>query len=134
MDESSDGGTGGTGGMHFELLAASLRADTADVRTWVAVLGQKLAGALPARVRLHRGGLFGNGAVEGMAADLGTWRFVLRLDHGEPLAERTHVVRGIALKSETMSLDAWIDALVAALTELAATSARERNAIQGLLS
>jgi hypothetical protein len=56
------------------------------------------------------------------------------LEHGEPLAERTHIVRGITLKSETLPLDIWIDALVAALAEVAATSARERTAIQGLLS
>lgn len=128
----TDGGNGG--GLNFELLAASLRADTADTRTWVEVLGQKLAGALPSRVRLHRGGLFGNGAVDGIAADLGGWRFALRLEHSEPIAERTHLVRGIALKTEALPLDAWIDALVAALAELAATSARERTAIQGLLS
>jgi hypothetical protein len=125
---------GGSGGLDFELLAASLRADTMGARVWVAVLGQKLANALPSRVRLHHGGLFGNGAVDSVIADLGGWRFALRLEHGEPLAERTHIVRGIALKSETLPLDVWIDALVAALAEVAATSARERTAIQGLLS
>lgn len=124
----------GTGGLDFEMLAASLRADTADIGTWVAVLGSKLAGALPAHVRLRRGGLLGNGPVNGMTADLADWRFALRLERGVPVAERTHVVRGIALKTETLPLDAWIDTLVAALAELAATSARERNAIQGLLS
>lgn len=124
----------GNDDLSFDLLAASLRADASDTRTWVAVLGQKLADALPSRVRLHRGGLFGNGAVDGMAADLGEWRFTLRLDHGAPLAERTHIVRGIALKSETLPIDAWIDAFVASLAALASTSARERNAIQGLLS
>lgn len=128
----TDGGYGG--GLDFDLLAASLRADTADVQTWIAVLAQKLANALPSRVWLHRGGLFGNGAVDGMGADMGSWRFALRLEHGEPVAERTHIVRSIALKSETLPLDAWIDALVTALAELAATSARERNAIQSLLS
>jgi len=127
----TDGSSGGS--LNFELLAASLRADSADARTWVAVLGQKLDGALPSRVRLHRGGLFGNGAIDGMAAELGDWRFTLRLERGEPLAERVHIVRGINLKSETLSLDAWIDALVAALAEIAAASARERDAIQALL-
>ncbi len=121
-------------GMDFELLAASLRADSADARTWMDVLGKKLAAALPTRVRLHHGGLLGNGPVNALAADLGAWRLSLRLEHDQPVAERTHVVRGIALKTEVLPLDAWIDALTQALAELAATSAREREAVLRLLS
>lgn len=127
MDESA------ANGLNLDLLAAALRADTADMSTWVAVLGTKLAGALPSRVRLHRAGLLGNGPINGMATDLGPWRFALRLARGQPIAERAHVVRGIALKTEELPLDAWIGALSAALAEVAATSARERAAIEGLL-
>lgn len=125
---------GEPGQLDFDLLAASLRADTADMGTWVDVLGKKLAGALPYRVRLRHGGIFGGGPVTGFTADLGTWRFGMRLERGQPLAERTHVVRDIALKTEVMPLDSWLDALVESLAELASTSARERAAIQGLLS
>jgi hypothetical protein len=117
----------------FDLLAAALRADSGDLHAWVSALGVKLAGALPDRVALHRGGLFGNGPIEGIAADLGTWRFALRLERGRVAAERTHVVRNIALKTESLSLDAWIDELARALADLAATSARERAALLSLL-
>lgn len=120
--------------MELDLLAAALRANTADAATWVSVLGTKLDAALGPRVVLHRSGMFHSGAVDGLVADLGAWRFVLRLDRGQPLAERTHVVRGIALKTEPLPLDAWIDALTQALAELAATSERERSAILQLLS
>ena len=120
--------------LNFDLLAAALRADSADMHAWIAALATKLAGALPNRVGVHHGGLFGNGPVEGVSADLGNWRFALRLQHGQPVAERTHVVRGIALKSEAIAIDAWIDALSQALAEIAATSARERAAIMGLLT
>lgn len=120
-------------GLDFELLAAAFRADTADMPAWVAALAEKLAGALPGRVVVRRAGLLGHGPVTGLAADLGAWRFALRLEHGQPVAERTHLVRGIALKTEPLPLDGWIDALSAALAELAATSARERQAILGLL-
>lgn len=120
--------------MELDLLAAALRAHTADAATWVHVLGAKLAAALGPRVLLHHAGMFHSGAVDGLVADLGTWRFALRLDRGQPLAERTHVVRGIALKTEPLPLDAWIDALTQALAELAATSERERSAILQLLS
>lgn len=122
------------GSLDFDLLAASLRADTADVGTWVSVLGTKLAGALPARVRLRHGGIFGGGPVSGFTVDLGPWRFGMRQEHGQPVGERTHVVRDIALKTETLPLDIWLDALIEALAALAASSARERAAIQGMLS
>ena len=40
--------------------------------------------------------------------ELGAWRLALRMEHGYPVAERTHIVRGIALKTEQLTLDAWI--------------------------
>lgn len=122
------------GSVDFELLASSLRADVADLRTLVPVLGAKLADALPGRVQVHHSGFFGNGPLDGFVADLGSWRFGLRLEHARPQAERVHVVRGIALKTEALPLDAWIDALSQALAELAATSALDRAALLRLLS
>lgn len=118
----------------FDLLAASLRAEVADLRTLVPVLGAKLAEALPSRVSLHRGGFFGNGPLESFAVEFGAWRYGLRLEHSQPRAERTHVVGGIALKTESLPLDEWIDLLSASLAELAASSAHERAALLRLLS
>jgi hypothetical protein len=120
--------------LDFDLLAASLRADMGDMNTWIAVLGRKLADALPNQVRLHHSGLFGGGTVDGLEADLGEWRYTLRLDHGRPVAARVHTVRGIALKTETVPLDAWLDDLAATLAEIAAQSAREGEAIRRLLT
>ncbi len=117
----------------FDLLAAALRADTSDLHAWMAALGVKLAGALPDRVTLRHSGMLGRGPVEGLSADLGQWRFGLRLDHGHIVAERTHVVRNIALKSEALALDDWIDALAHSLAEISAISARERAALLNLL-
>lgn len=121
-------------GNNFDLLAASLRADQGDMASWVAALGTKLAGALPARVRLQHAGLFGNGRVSGLAAELGSWQFLLRMEHGQVVAARTQVVRGVALKTEPMTLEAWLDALTAELSQLAATSARDRAALLNMLS
>lgn len=117
----------------FDLLAAALRADMSDMPAWMAALATKLAGALPDRVAIQHGGWLGNGPVNGVTADLGSWRYSLRMEHGRPLGERMHIVRGIALKTEPLPLDAWIDGLSAALAELAESSARERAAIMRLL-
>jgi hypothetical protein len=121
------------GGLDFELLAASLRADTSDMRIWIEVLATKLERALPGRVQVHRGGLFGKRAVQQLEIELGAWRLSLRVEHQYPVAERIHIVRGIALKTEQLPVDAWIICLSQALSELAATSAREQAAIQSLL-
>ena len=130
-----DGGEGSRlGGLDFELLAASLRADTSDMQMWIAVLSRKLEDALPQRVRLHRSGVLHNGAVKSVEIELGAWQLALRLEHGYPLAERTHVVRGIALKTEQLTLDTWITSLCQGLFDLAATSAREHAAIESLLT
>lgn len=118
----------------FDLLAASLRAGTADMATFVPVLAEKLAAALPNRVAIQRAGVLRHGPPQGLVAELEPWRFGLRLERGRPVAERTHTVRGIALKTETLSLDAWIDALTAALADLATTDERERAAVMRLLT
>lgn len=118
----------------FDLLAASMRADAADLSTFVPVLAEKLANALPTRVVVQRGGMLHHGPAQGLVAELEPWRFAVRMERGRPIAERTHTVRGIALKTETLSLDAWLDALTAALADLAATNDRERAAVMRLLT
>ena len=122
-----------TGERTFDLLAASLRAGAADMSTFVPALAEKLLAALPGRVAVQRAGMLQHGPTYGVVAELGPWRFALQMEHGRPVAERTHNVRGIALKTETLSLDAWIDALTAALADLAATDERERAAVMRLL-
>jgi hypothetical protein len=128
---SSDGGR--IGGLDFELLAASLRASSSDIHSWITILADKLARALPEQVQVHRAGLLKNGAVNRIEIDMGAWRLLLRLENGYPVAERIHVVRGIALKTEQLSLDDWIICLCKALSERAAAGAQDYAALQSLL-
>lgn len=123
-------------GMGFELVAASLRADAGDTRAFLEALARKLEGALPNRVRVERtGGLFSrNHAVGRVQVMLGDWEYDLAAGPGNALdARRTHLVRGVALKSEPVDLDEWIDALSAELAELARHSAQDHAALQRLL-
>ena len=83
----------------FDLLAASLRAGTSDMATFVPVLAEKLAAALPDRVAIQRAGVLRHGPAQGLVAELAPWRFSVRIERGRPIAERTHTVRGIALKT-----------------------------------
>lgn len=134
---ADDAFTGSMGeGMGFELLAASLRADAGDTHSFVEALARKLADALPQRVQVERGGgLFShNHPVRRVAVNLGEWEYLLSAEPGGALsAARTHTVRGIALKSEPLGVDEWIDALSAELVALAEHSARDQAALQRLL-
>jgi hypothetical protein len=124
------------GGMEFELLAAALRADTTDANTFIDALAAKLSGALPHRVRVERGGgLFSHShPVRRLFVNLGDWEYVMTAEPGgTPAAARTHAVRGIALKSEPLGIDEWIDAISAELAALAQRSAQDRAALQRLL-
>src|SRR6266516_3635589 len=95
----------------FDLLAASLRADTRDLRSFVEALAAKLEGAFPERVRVERGGMFGGKRVRRVAVELGDERYELEHDDGLVSCRRRNVVRGIALRNEELDVDAWIDGL-----------------------
>lgn len=122
--------------MQFELLASSLRADTADLNAFVEALAVKLVGALPGRTSVQRksGGLFSRSSrVSRIAVDLDQGRYELVSNGGRVQASRGKIVRGIVLKTEPLPLDAWIDALSQDLTEEAQTSEQGRIALERLL-
>jgi len=119
----------------LDLLAASLRADATDTAAFLEALAARLEGALPGQVEVRRkGGLFGGKRVRSIAVRLGDSRYEIEGDGGPPAARRRTVVRGIALKSEELSVDAWIDALSADLLALAQSSERGRAALERLLT
>ena len=123
-------------GMGFELLAASLRADAGDSRAFLEALATKLGGALPQRVQVERGGgLFSHAhPVRRLTVNLGEWQYFLEAGPGSELnASRMHAVRGIALKSEPLAVDVWIEALSMELAALAQRSAQDHAALQRLL-
>jgi hypothetical protein len=119
----------------LDLLAASLRADATDTAAFLEALAARLEGALPGQVEVQRkGGLFGGKRVRRIAVRLGDSHYEIEGDGGPPTARRRTVVRGIALKSEALPVDAWIDALSADLLALAQTSERGRAALERLLT
>lgn len=122
------------GAADFDLVAASLRADSGDLRIFVEALTTKLEQSFPGRCRVRRAGLFGKKAVRQVTVDLGESRYELTNDAGAVAARRSSVVRGIALKSEELGLDEWIDALAAQVVAEAGRSERGRLALEKLLS
>jgi hypothetical protein len=136
-DESlSVTGEGLPDGLGFELLAASLRSSSADLKTFVEVLGEKLELALPQRVKVARRAgrvLSRNRRVSRIEVSLGDERYLLAVEGGTIETRWAKVVRGVVLKTESLPLDAWIDGLARGLAAEAQTSERSRLALEQLL-
>jgi hypothetical protein len=120
---------------NFDMLAASLRADAADLKTFMEVLATKLADALPNMVRVEReGGLFKKEhRVQAIRIQIEEHGYELRRAASGIEARLNHQVRGIVLKNEVMRLDQWIEALSAHLTRHAESSASARNALDQMV-
>ena len=60
-------------------------------------------------------------------------QFVLDNNKGQVSTRRRKMVRGVALNTDELRLDAWIDQLSAALVEEAAQNERDRVALERVL-
>ena len=122
-------------GLGFEVVASSLRADAGDTKSFLEVLATKLGGALPTRTVIEREShLFSRETpVKSISIELGEFRYQIGHQHGASAAQRTRVVRGIALKTEALPMDDWLDTLSQGLMELAQQSASDRAALQRML-
>ncbi len=121
----------------FDLVAASLRADSSERGAFVEGLAHKLERALPDLTRVERKPrrlLSKQKVVHRIEVELGENRYSIALNSaGAPEAQRSKAVRGIVLKSEPLPLDRWIDALSHDLAREAAASAEGRSALERLL-
>ena len=122
-------------GPELDTLAASLRADSGDLKVFVELLARKLADAFPGRVELQRKGLPGRSRpVRHLALTLGETLFELDSAGGTVAARRRKLVRGVALSTEELPLDRWLDELAAALLAEARRSEQDRLALERLLA
>jgi hypothetical protein len=123
--------------MHFDLVAASLRADASDTRGLAEALAARLEGALPTQTRVQRRSkrfLAREKVVQRIDVDLGDARYSLEVDErGGTSTVRSQEVRGIVLKNEPLAIDAWLDAMARDLAALAQLSEQGRLALQRLL-
>jgi hypothetical protein len=119
----------------FDLIAAALRADQADLGPYCQALATKLEDALPEQVRVRRsGGLLSRGKrVERITVTLGKECFELIARGSGLLASRATLVRGIVLSRDELPLSQWVDALSQRLAEEARASEQARRAAERLL-
>jgi hypothetical protein len=121
----------------FELLAASLRSSSGDLKTFVEVLGVKLEHALPGRARVERRAprlLSRQRQVHRIEVDFGEQRYLLAVHGAHVETRHATAVRGVVLKTDELSLDDWIDGVARELTSEARESEQSRLALERLLS
>lgn len=122
--------------LHLDLMAATLRADAADVGSFVEALAAKLEAAVPGLVEVERrrSGLRGPKVVRKLAIDAGGDRLELVSEGGDRVeARRAMISGGIVLKTEPIEFDDWLDGMSAALGREAARNQRTRRALEQLL-
>jgi formate dehydrogenase maturation protein FdhE len=119
----------------FERLAASLRADAGDIGTFVEVLADKLSLAVPALVKVERERTFARRTkrVRRISIEFPEERYELAATGSAPACSRSTIVRGIALRTEPLALDAWIEQLARALAHEAERTDAGRAALERLL-
>jgi hypothetical protein len=120
----------------FELLAASLRAESADLATFVEALAVKLQAALKGRTKVIRRRislLSSKKRVHSIAIDFGDSHYLLEYDGNEVETRVAKAVRGIKLKTELLSLEQWIESLARAIAAEANDSAQGRQALERML-
>ena len=122
----------------FDLPAAALRADGAEMAMSIEVLGARLEQALPEITLVERRRVGGfrsrRHEVQRIAVSLGEEQFELAREEGRPRCTRHKVVRGITLNRQEMSMADWINELNAAVARSAEVSEKDRLALGKLLS
>ncbi len=119
----------------FDLSAAGLRADGAELETVVEVLAAKLESTLPGRTRVRRRArrpLSREKRVSGVEVDLGS-RFCLEAGGGRLECWRQKIVGGISIKRENLELGEWLRALTEELDATSGETARARVELERLL-
>ncbi len=128
-------------GPSFDMVAAALRADSADVATYARVLTESLGDSLPPgcvtveRERTVSDRMRGRpGQAQKVTVRLGEKVMTLGISRGQPAAEICHEVRGVVLSRQQVQLNEWAEALAQALVTYAAENARAAQALRRLVT
>jgi hypothetical protein len=101
-------------------IAAGMRLDLSNAEALIAHLANTLSQGYAEHTRIHAQGSY----VHAIEVDTEPDVFVLKREGHRLLAQHKKVVRGIALRTETLALDRWVQLLTDALARLANSNAR----------
>jgi len=124
------------GPFDIDLLAASLRADEAELGSFIEAVAAKLEAAMPGAVRVQRGrdGLFGPKRVQRVTVDAGGRRLEMRRAGTGIETTASRMSGGIVLKSDAVDTRTWLAALGEAVADEARRSETAREALERLLN
>jgi hypothetical protein len=115
-------------------FAAGLGQEAAgDRELFLSLLVEALAPVLGERLKVERAGSWfrRDGPIRRIRAELDDDQFALEVGRGGALrATRCRVVRGIALKTDELPVEAWLQAVGAALAEYARTHREAMDALK----
>jgi hypothetical protein len=122
--------------LDIDLVTASLRADSSDLRAFVEALAVKLEDAVPGAVTVdrRREGMFGPKHVRRIAVEAAGQRLELRADGASVQTRCARLSGGIVLKNEELATDEWLALLGEALAQQARSSLTTRQALERLLN
>ena len=101
-------------------IAAGLRLDLANLDGFLAQLANTLSAGYAEYTQIHANGRVVHGIEVNIEPDV----FIARREPHGLIAQHKRLVRGIALRTETLALERWIELLTAALARHANTNAR----------
>jgi hypothetical protein len=127
--------------LSFELVAAALRADSADVAVYARVLTDSLGDALPEgcvaveRERSVSDRMRGRpGEVSRITVSLGDQVLTLAVQRGRLAAEISKQVRGVVLSRRPVPVGEWATELAKALVSYADQSAQAAQVLRRLVA
>jgi hypothetical protein len=125
----------------FDLVAAALRADSADVDVYARVLTESLGDVLPAgvvdidRERTMSDRMRGRpGEVSKITVRLGEQVLTLGRQRGQLVAEICKEVRGVVLSRRPAPVDEWVAELARGLVEYADQNAQAAQVLRRLVA
>lgn len=140
MTQDSDG-TQADDGLSLEMVAAALRADSADIAVYASVLTQSLGESLPPGcVTVERSRSMADrmqnrpGTVTKIAVRLGDRTMTMEVRRGVPVAEVCHEVRGVVLSRVSVPVTQWIAELASGLVAHARENASAAAALRRLVA
>jgi hypothetical protein len=131
----------GDAALSFDLVAAALRADSADVGVYAKVLTDSLGESLPPgvvtveRERSMSDRMRGRpGEVTKITIRLGEQVLTLGSQHGRPAAEICKEVRGVVLSRKPAPIDEWVAELARALVSYADQNAQAAEVLRRMVT
>ena len=122
------------GWVRIGVATALAKEYAADQKHFLKLLAETLDHALPGEAETKTKGFFSSKSIVGVSVALGDLRYSIDDPGRGPLmATRTKIVRGIALKTEEISVPECVEEISDALEARAGKTAEARNALASLL-